>query len=296
MTAETVSPKRAKELAHAAENMPLSTRQKLDAVQVDDLQMIGLALLSGPANVIMQLALPAVGYGVYESKVESGSLFKHPAKRTRTTLTYLAVAGMGGPEIRKAYRQAVNKAHVHVRSTPDSPVEYNAFDPKLQLWVAACLYRGWEDIQRLYGDPAKITEEAYQQGAVMGTTLQMPRELWPATRADFEEYWQQTVAEVEIDDTIRGYLMKIVRMQFAFKPLSWVAGWFSETMTVGYLPPEFREKIRLEQSPLQKRFFDAHVPVARLAVKAMPKPIRQFPFNVLLADLEWRRRTGRPLV
>ncbi len=296
MTAETVSPQRARELAHAAESMPLSTRQQLDAVAVDDLDMIGLALLAGPANVIMQLSVPAVGYGVYESKVESGSLFKHPAKRTRTTLTYLAVAGMGSPEMRKAYRQAVNKAHVHVRSTADSPVEYNAFDPKLQLWVAACLYRGWEDMQRLYGDPAKITEEAYQQGSVMGTTLQMPRELWPATRADFEEYWQQTLAGVEIDDTIRDYLLKIVRMDFAFKPLSRALGWFSETMTVGYLPPEFREKIRLEQSPAQRRFFNAHNAIARRVVKVMPRPLRQFPFNLLLADLEWRRRTGRPLV
>ncbi|GAC57818.1 hypothetical protein GOHSU_25_00530 [Gordonia hirsuta DSM 44140 = NBRC 16056] len=296
MTADTVSPERAKKLAHAAENMPMSTRQKLDAVEIDDLEMIGLALLAGPANVIMQLAVPAVGYGVYESRVESGSLFKHPIKRTRTTLTYLAVAAMGTPELRKTYRHAINKAHVHVRSAEDSPVEYNAFDPKLQLWVAACLYRGWEDVQRLYGDPSKITEEAYQQGSVMGTTLQMPRDMWPATRADFEEYWQETLASIEIDDTIREYLLQIMRVQFAFKPLSWVAGWFSETMTIGYLPPEFRDKMRLEQTPAQRRFFDAHNAVARAALKVMPEPIRQFPFNVLLADLNWRRRTGRPLV
>lgn len=296
MTAETVSTDQASKLARDAENMPRSRRQELDAVRVDDLEMIGLALLAGPANVIMQLAVPAVGYGVYESKVDSGNLFKHPAKRTRTTLTYLAVAGMGSPELRKAYRQAVNKSHAHVRSTEDSPVKYNAFDPKLQLWVAACLYRGWEDMQRLYGDPAKITEEAYQQGAVMGTTLQMPRELWPATRADFEDYWQQTLADVEIDDTIRKHLLRIVHMDFGFAPLSKVASWFAVTMTVGYLPPEFREKIRLQQSPAQKRFFDVHNAIARPVVQLLPKPIREFPFNVLLLDLERRRRTGRPLV
>ena len=28
----------------------------------------------------------------------------------------------------------------------------------------------------------------------------------------------------------------------------------------------------------------------------MPRFIRQFPFNVLLKDLDWRIRTGRPLV
>lgn len=162
------------------------TRGELDALPAAQLEMMGISALAGPANVIMQLALPAVGYGVYESTVDSGNLFKHPIKRTRTTLSYLAVADKGSPADRKAYRRAVGKAHARVRSTPDSPVSYNAFDPKLQLWVAACLYKGWEDMQRIYGDPADITEEAYQNGAVMGTTLQVPREMWPVTRADFE--------------------------------------------------------------------------------------------------------------
>lgn len=296
MPAEAVTRQQADTLAARAENMPRSRREELDHAQVTDLDMIGLALLAGPANVIMQLAVPAVGYGVYESTVESGNLFKHPVKRTRTTLTYLAVAAMGSPEVRKAYRQAVNKSHAYVRSSENSPVKYNAFDPQLQLWVAACLYRGWEDMQRIYGDPAKITEEAYQQGAIMGTTLQMPRELWPATRADFEEYWNSMVAELEIDDNIRGYLMRIVRMDVGLRPASRAATWFSETMTYGFLPEEFRQKMRVELSPAQRRFFDTHNRIARLALRFMPAPIRVFPFNLLLADLNWRRRTGRPLV
>ena len=47
------------------------------------------------ANVVMQLAWPAVGYGVVESKVDSGSILKHPWKRLRTTSQYLAVAVFG---------------------------------------------------------------------------------------------------------------------------------------------------------------------------------------------------------
>ena len=53
---------------------------------------MGVALLAGPANVIMQLARPGVGYGVKESRVESGRVDRHPIKRARTTFTYLAVA------------------------------------------------------------------------------------------------------------------------------------------------------------------------------------------------------------
>ena len=143
MTTEAVPSTAPSKEQFPAENMHRSRRDELDNVVVDKMELLGLALLAGPANVIMQLAVPAVGYGVYESKVESGMLFKNPTKRTRTTLTYLAVAAMGSPELRKKYRLAVNKSHVHVRSDENSPVKYNAFDPQLQLWVAACLYKGW---------------------------------------------------------------------------------------------------------------------------------------------------------
>ena len=53
------------------------------------------AVLLPAANVIMQLASPAVGYGVVESPVDSGNVYKHPFKRARTTGTYLAEATLG---------------------------------------------------------------------------------------------------------------------------------------------------------------------------------------------------------
>src|SRR5512144_1477450 len=57
--------------------------------------LLGVGLLLGPANVIMQLARPGVGYGVLESRVESGRVDLHPIKRARTTFTYPSVATKG---------------------------------------------------------------------------------------------------------------------------------------------------------------------------------------------------------
>src|SRR3954464_4613296 len=113
---------------------PLIRRRIPDAVG----GMLGVGLLAGPANVIMQLSRPGVGYGVVESRVESGRADRHPIKRARTTFTYLAVANLGSDSQKAAYRRAVNKAHAQVYSTDESPVKYNAFDKDLQLWVAAC--------------------------------------------------------------------------------------------------------------------------------------------------------------
>jgi uncharacterized protein (DUF2236 family) len=49
------------------------------------------AFAAGAANVIMQLSWPGLGYTVAESAVHTGSLLKHPWKRARTTLQYVAV-------------------------------------------------------------------------------------------------------------------------------------------------------------------------------------------------------------
>ena len=273
-----------------------ASRAELDAIPAADLRMLGIAALAGPANVIMQLALPAVGYGVYESRVDSGNLFKHPIKRTRTTLSYLAVAASSDPKIRKAYRRAVGRAHAQVRSTERSPVKYNAFDPELQLWVAACLYKGWEDVQRIYGDPADVTEAAYQAGAVMGTTLQMPREMWPATRADFEVYWDGMIEKLTIDSVIRGHLLAIARSEFSGPLASKLIGWYTEIFTIGFLPEGFRQAMGVEMKAWQQRVFDTHNTIARFLIAHLPKPLQTFPFNLLLADVKWRIRTKRPLV
>ena len=150
-------------------------------------------------------------------------------------------------------------------------------------------------MQHLYGDPAAVTEEAYQQGALMGTTLQMPRDMWPATRADFQEYWDSTVAGLVIDDTIRELLLSISRFEFLPRPLSTVIGGFGLFLTTGFLPPEFRDKMGLEWSGRDQRMFDAHNRVARAVAVRLPKPLRAFPFNLYLWDVRRRIKAGKRL-
>ncbi|HSV38872.1 MAG TPA: oxygenase MpaB family protein, partial [Nocardioidaceae bacterium] len=142
------------------------------------------AFLGGPANVIMQLGHPAVGHGVVEKPREAGSVMKHPFKRLRTTFSYLAVAGLGDDSDRAAMREAVNFSHRDVRSDTDSPVKFNAFDPRLQLWVAAAIYYGYVDIlTRMHGPLDDATaDRLYYECRRFGTTLQMPAEFWPADR------------------------------------------------------------------------------------------------------------------
>jgi uncharacterized protein (DUF2236 family) len=264
--------------------------------------LMGVALLAGPANVIMQLARPGVGYGVMESRVDSGRVDLHPIKRARTTFTYLAVAGRGSDAQKAAFRRAVNRAHAQVYSTEDSPVQYNAFDKDLQLWVAACLYKGAVDVHRLFvGEMDEETADRhYREGMTLGTTLQVSPEMWPADRAAFDKYWAASLEQVHIDDAVREYLYPIavarLRGMRLPGPLQRYAEEWAGLITTGFLPQRFRDEMRLPWDARRQRRFDRLMTVLRTVNNAMPGFVRQFPFNVLLRDLDRRIRTGRPLI
>ncbi|MEU6040934.1 oxygenase MpaB family protein [Actinomadura sp. NPDC047616] len=269
-----------------------------EPVPFDRKAIVGAALLAGGANVIMQLARPGVGYGVIESPVESGQLHRHPIKRARTTFSYLAVAIMGTPQEKAAFRKAVNKAHAQVRSGPASPVPYNAFDRELQLWVAACLYRGLEDTYRSFIGPIDPgeRERLYRSAATLGTTLQVRPEDWPPDRAAFEEYWQRELKKIAIDEPVRRYLGDLADLRFLPGPVSLLFGPANRFVTTGFLPPEFREQMRLPWSDRDQRRFDRLVTALRAFVRIQPPVLRRFPFDLLLWDVRRRMRTGRPLV
>ncbi|GAB2791668.1 oxygenase MpaB family protein [Amycolatopsis magusensis] len=259
--------------------------------------VLGAGLMAGTANVIMQLGRPGVGYGVAESRVHSGNVFQHPVKRTRTTLTYLAVATLGTDEERRAYRRGVNRSHAQVRSTGSSPVRYNAFDEDLQLWVAACLYKGFEDTYTVFGEPLddESADALYRGAATFGTTLQVRPGSWPADRAAFTEYWEKSLDRVDIDDRIRAYLTDLVELRFLPR-FARVFAPYHRFVTTGFLPRRFREEMRLPWTARDQRRFDALMRAFAVVVRFSPKPLRRFPYNLCLWDLRRRLAAGRPLV
>ncbi|MEV6253380.1 oxygenase MpaB family protein [Nocardia sp. NPDC051929] len=257
------------------------------------------ALLGGPANVVMQLSLPPVGRGVVESTVESGRYTVHPRKRGRTTLTYLAVAMLGTEEDREAYRVAVNTSHRHVRSGPHSPVKYNAFDPELQLWVAACLYRGTVDsLTFLYGPmDEELADEVYRESSRFGTTLQMRAEVWPRDRAAFAEYWDSKLSDLTLDDEVRAYLLDQVIDLGPYRRLERLA--FRRTnrfFTTGFLPQRFRDELGLDWSARRQRVFELTMRSIGLVLRVFPERWRLYPFDNYLHDMRRRRALGKPLV
>ncbi len=265
--------------------------------ELHDLLTPATVSLAG-ANIVMQLAQLPVGRGVAESKVDSGNLYKHPIKRGRTTFSYVMVALFGTDEERELLGKAVTEVHRQVRSSRGDPVPYNALDPKMQLWVAACIYRGFEDgYAFLYGDPpAELLDLVYRHGARLATTLQVPASMWPADRAAFEAYWSDMVARIEMDDVTRSYLYDFASLGFLPWPVPVVFGRFHRAITAGFLPAAFREALGLAWGPREQRIFELNRRVLRSVNELTPRPLRALPFDLYLLDVRRRIKKGRRLL
>ncbi|MEV5833813.1 oxygenase MpaB family protein [Nocardia sp. NPDC052112] len=256
------------------------------------------AFLGGAANVIMQLSLRPVGRGVLESTVDSGKVTLHPIKRLRTTLSYLAVALMGSDAERELYRDAVDESHRPVRSTSASPVKYNAFDPGLQLWVAACLYWGIDDLYTRMHGPMNpdVAEEFYRYCARLGTTLQMQPEMWPADRAEFQRYWDENLPKRGIEPALRDYFDDLIDLEMLPRPVRFVFAKLQRFVVTGLLPPHLRNEMRMTWTQRDQRRFDRLLRAISAVHTRLPKRLRMFPLNAYMFDVRRRIRLGKPLV
>lgn len=251
------------------------------------LHEVGLLLGSGSA-VMYQLAVWGVGKGV----AEHSTTMQRPVDRLRTTLTYVYVMGLGSDEERAKVARMVNRAHVPVRGEG-----YSAFDPELQLWVAATLAEvAREMYERIFGPLDLATlEHLYREGWVYGTALQVKPEMWPPTRADFDRYWERMQGEFRSDPQIQRYAAALLSTRDAkwfVKPLSPLIS----LVTRGNLSPAAREALALPWSARDQRRYDRFWTVVRVVYPRIPRSVRAFPARFAMAEFRWRMRTGRRVI
>jgi uncharacterized protein (DUF2236 family) len=276
--------------------MPVGELDSLDTSLLGQGASIFTAL-SGTANVVMQLSRPEVGYGVKDSQVTEGALFSSPRRRRRTTVGLLAVAVLGTPAERAAYRNAVNGSHARVRSAPGEQPAYSAFDPELQRWVGACIYKGFEQSREYTFGPLEGVEreQFYRQGVIFGGMLQMPVGLWPADRDAFEVYWRAGLAQARIDDQVREYLFRVIRLEYLGRSVPAPVLRLRRWLVTGYLPAELRTQMGLEWSTSQQRRFDRFNRNLGRLVRRLPEHRRQWPFTRSIADIRARMSENRDL-
>ncbi len=136
-----------------------------------------MVLLGAGSTVMYQLAMKGVGLGV----AEHSTTLRRPVDRLRTTLTFIYVMTWGTRGRAEGRRPDGQQDARPVRS----PGRYSAFDPDLQLWVAATLAKNGEWLYEKVFGPM----DAGHQGALLprvlvyGTALQVKPEDVAARRA-----------------------------------------------------------------------------------------------------------------
>ena len=238
----------------------------------DDYLAEGSLVLGGGAALLLQLAHPAVGYAV----AHHSGFARDPMRRLRHTLGYVYAIGLGTPEVAERAAAAVDRAHSGIPG---------ARDPEAQLWVAATLSRvGMQVHDVLFRPlPAAVAAEIYTVQGRFGTSLQVPRELWPPTRADFDAYWERMLPTLAVGDDARRVAAGILRPAPGTVPL-WVRAALplGRLMTASLLPDAVRDAYGLPRRPRRER---AAVSVARVLVRLTPRRIRRLPSRLLLPDI-----------
>ncbi len=148
--------------------------------------------------------------------------------------------------------------------------DYRALDPDLLLWVYATL-----------ADTALVTyevfvnrlltrerEEFHQEFKLLGELLGIPRDHFPDTVADFDEYMERMVSSgpVHVDARARELAEQVMKPRVLPGPVMIPLN----LVTTGLLTPALREQYGLAWGPRRQRAY-------RLAVAVVPKVIALTP-------------------
>lgn len=223
-------------------------------VAVEDIAAEALTLAGGGRALLLQIAHPAVGRGV----VDHSDFASRLMDRFDGTVLYLTATMFGSPAEQAAMRRLVNRAHAPVRGVdPASGTTYNAFDPALQLWVAATLYQTMMDLHaRVFGPLSpEQADTAYRELSQALSNLQLTPDRWPADRAAFDDYWKRMIESLRVDSDVLAVSRQILYP-------SGVAWWLRpglpllRLVTAGLLPPAVRAQFRLPWTSARQRRFD----------------------------------------
>lgn len=244
--------------------------------------------LGAGSTVMLQLALRPVGLGV----AEHSATLNRPLDRLRTTATFVMCMVLGTEAERQAVARMVNKAHVPVRSA-----EYDAFDPDAQLWVAATLARNSEAMyERTFGPlPEASRERIYRDSWVFGTVLQVSPDMWPPTRAEFEDYWISMQSKLSAGPEVQDYARRLLTTRgkpLVAKPLMPL----QSLMTRGNLTPEQRALLGLPWTARDQKRYDLFWRFFPRIYRRIPRPVRTFGARVNLFDMRLRMKLGRRVI
>ena len=101
---------------------------------------------------------------------------------------------------------------------------------------------------------------------------------------------------MRFDPPVREHLLGLTELRMLPQPATLLFGRTARWITSGFLHREFRDEIGLPWTPRDQRRFERFLAVTARLNGTLPEPVRTISYRLLLLDMRWRVRTGRPLV
>ncbi|CAG9988724.1 unnamed protein product [Clonostachys byssicola] len=247
----------------------------------------GIILGGGAAAILLQVASPGVAQGVNQHSNFSYRV----ADRLRTTMTFVYAMSYGTPEEKRTIVDLVGRIHDQVYGKLDEGKDkgkhYDANDPDLQMWVAATLYAIGIDIYaRIYGkiDDEELNEKIFQEYSILACSLRVPPEMWPKTRAEFWQYWDEKIATLEITQHAREVgddLLYLRKAPFYFRMFMPTV----RVVTAELLPERMRQEFGVNRHPRTYKIVEFGV---KSIYRPLPLWVRSMPVRYYMKDLRKR--------
>jgi uncharacterized protein (DUF2236 family) len=229
-----------------------------------------ILLLGGGRALLMQLAHPQVAAGVDEHS----DFRAHPIRRLRRTIRLTMAIVFGDRQTALAAARRVNQVHAKVQGR-----DYRALDPDLLLWVYVTLadtalltYETF--VQRLLPDERETFHEEFK---LLGELLGIPRDQFPSTVGDFDEYLEEMVSSgpVRVGERARELAAQV--MQPRVRLLSGPVMLPLNVITTGLLTPALREQYGLPWGRGQRRAYKLAEAVLPRIIALTPPLLRVWP-------------------
>jgi uncharacterized protein (DUF2236 family) len=143
---------------------------------------------------------------------------------------------------------------------------------------------------------AEQAEQFYRSSWTLGTTLQVTEDQWPATRAEFDEYWDAACKDVVIEPPVRDYLMDLIDLRMINPVLGLPFRPLQRFLTIGFLAPVFRDALGVRWTRGRQRRFEWLFLFVAFVNRFLPVFVRQGGSHIVLADVRRRARAHTALV
>ncbi|MCD2442198.1 DUF2236 domain-containing protein [Agromyces sp. SYSU K20354] len=249
----------------------------------------GVLLLGGGAAILLQLADPRVARGV----AMHSDFRDRPLDRLQGTLDYVYAVSFGDDEMVTAAVRAVNARHAPVRGpADDGEPAYSAFDADAQRWVASTLLASALTLhERLQGPLETETADAIVRNyRLFGSRLQASREGWTDSRAEFDAWWEERVAALQVGNDARAVARSLLCGTSALPFGSRAVLPPIRLITAALLPPAIRDAYGFTWTPRASRTADAWLRAIAIVWPRLPRVVRHAPLHASLRRVERRSR------